>query len=313
MTQEEKPKIIVITGPTATGKTSLGIRLAKKHNGEVISADSMQVYKLMDIGTAKPSDDEKGGVVHHMLDVVPPWEDYSAARYVREATVCTDDVISRNKLPIIVGGSGLYVDSLIRGRVFAAKVNPELRKILELRYDKLGGKAMLDELRRLDTKGAEKLHENDKKRIVRAFEVLETSDMPLSEHDLSEKSLPPRYDCIKIALSFVDREILYDRINRRVDDMMSRGLAREVASLQELGVRRNSTSMQAIGYKELCEALENKADIGTAVDKIKMESTRYAKRQLTWLRRDSSIHWILWDKAPDIERGISEIERLQKG
>jgi len=301
------PKLIVITGPTATGKTALGVRLAKEIDGEIVSADSMQIYKHMDIGTAKPSTEEMQGVAHHMIDFVPPWEDYSVKRYVEDASVCVDDIYRRGKRPIIVGGTGLYIDSLIKGQTFSARGDDELRRSLEEEYDNIGGENMLSKLRDIDFEKAEKLHANDKKRIVRAFESFLTEGKPISLHDTLSKDIPQRYDALKVALMFSDRAELYSRIDLRVDEMMRKGLEREVQSLFDLGVKRNNTSMQAIGYKEISDAIVSGFDISEAVEKIKMESRRYAKRQLTWLRRFDDVKWLSWESVPDIDGGIQRL------
>ncbi|MCL2080150.1 MAG: tRNA (adenosine(37)-N6)-dimethylallyltransferase MiaA [Oscillospiraceae bacterium] len=297
MKSSEAKKIIVITGPTATGKSAIGIALAKEIGGEVVSADSMQVYKYMDIGTAKPTKEEMRGIAHHMIDVVPPWEDYSVARYVKEASLCVEGILSSKKIPIIVGGTGLYIDSLIRGHGFVSRPDPELRKKLEEKYDTDGGEAMLLELSNLDKKRAEKLHPNDKKRIVRAFEAVLSGNVPISRHDEKTKTLPPRYSAIKIALTYTDRALLYERIDRRVDAMITAGLKDEVAELLKKGVSKNATAMQAIGYKEMQSVLDKTADLSTAAEIIKTQSRRYAKRQMTWLRRDDNIKWIAMDST----------------
>ena len=300
-------KVIVITGPTATGKTALAAALAKKLGGEVVSADSMQVYKHMDIGTAKPTEAEKQGVPHHMLDVVSPLEDYSASRYVVEATLCVDDILASGKTPIIAGGTGLYIDSLISGIEFSARGDDALRNKLEEEYDWRGGAAMLWELYEIDPESAGKLHAHDKKRIVRALEVFRTTGKTISEHDRETKALPPRYDADKFALMFSDRDVLYARIEARVDTMLEKGLEREVRSLLDMGVSPKSTAMQAIGYKEILGVIRGAYSLDTAVEKIKQESRRYAKRQLTWLRRDKGVNWITWEKEPDIESGLGQI------
>ena len=302
-----KPKIIVITGPTATGKTTLGAMLAKAAGGEVVSADSMQVYKYMDIGTAKPAAEEMLSVTHHMIDVAEPWENYSAARYVADAARCIDDLLSRGKLPVLVGGTGLYIDSLLSGRSFLARGAPEARAELEAKYDDIGGEAMLQKLAGFDPERAAKLHANDKKRIVRAFEAYKTTEKPISQHDRETKEIPPRYEAVKFALGFSDRAELYKRIDRRVDAMMSKGLEREVRGLLEMGLPPDCTAMQAIGYKEISAVIRGGLSIGEAVEKIKMESRRYAKRQLTWLRRDETARWILWEAEPDIESAVSRL------
>jgi len=299
------PKIVVITGPTATGKTKLGILLCKKFGGEVVSADSMQVYKGMDIGTAKPSPDEMEGVPHHMLSVVSPHEQFSVSRYVEMAAECTDDILRRSKIPFLVGGTGLYIDSLISGRNFAGTTeDKDLRRTLSEKYDALGGEKMLEMLAKLDPERASRLHPNDKKRIVRAFEVIELTGRTLSEHDRETQLAPKRYDALKIVLTFKDREDLYRRIDLRVDMMMEAGLLDEVRSLLDSGLSPESTAMQAIGYKELVAAIEGKCTISEAVETIKRESRRYAKRQLSWLRRDKSVRWIFWENEPDYEKAI---------
>jgi len=302
-----RPQVLVITGPTATGKTLLGINVAQAVNGEIVSADSMQIYKHMDIGTAKPTKDEMRFVTHHMIDIVSPFEDYSVARYVREAEEKLCDILSKGKLPVIVGGSGLYIDSLILGRTFTSRSDSSLRKTIEARYDSIGGDNMLSELRKIDKASADKLFPNDKKRIVRAFEAIEGSGKPISLHDEESKAKPVKYDYIKVALSFADRSVLYDTINKRVDLMIANGLEQEVLSLIDMGVSRSCTSMQAIGYKEMLEAILGETDIKTAIEKIKMESRRLSKRQLTWLRRDDKTKWIIWEDVPDIKRGFDTI------
>ncbi len=298
------PKIVVITGPTATGKTALGIALAKKTGGMIVSADSMQIYKHMDIGTAKPATDEMASVPHHMIGIVSPFENYSVSRYVRDASRCVDSILCRGKLPIIVGGTGLYIESLISCREFAAMGDERVRHVLSQRYDSLGGEAMLNELRAVDQICAERLHSNDKKRIVRALEIYEATGMTMTEHDEITRKTPPRYEACVIALSFSERADLYDRINRRVDAMMKDGLLNEVRGLIEMGLTREHTAMQAIGYKELTGVLLDNEDLETAVERIKMESRRYAKRQLSWLRRDKSVRWIMWEKEPDFDNGL---------
>jgi len=294
-------RIIVITGPTATGKTALGALLAKKANGEVVSADSMQIYKYMDIGTAKPSEEEKLGVPHHMIDIIPPWEDYSVSRYVSDAARCIDAIQQRGKLPIIVGGTGLYIDSLLSGREFSARGDASLRRGLEDDYDDIGGEAMLLKLREFDPDSADKLHANDKKRIVRAFEAHATTGQTIFQHDLDTKELPPRYSAVKFALTYSDRAELYRRIEQRVDTMFSKGLEDEARQLLEMGVRPDSTSMQAIGYKETIGAILGQHSMDDAANMIKTQSRHYAKRQITWLRRDNSIKWLTWDGEPNIE------------
>jgi len=310
------PELVVITGPTATGKSTLGIHLAKAVDGEIVSADSMQVYMHMKIGTAAPTIDEMCGIPHHLIGFVPPRDDYSVARYVKEAANCVDDILQRGKTPVIVGGSGLYIDSLIKGRNFSARGDVSLRRKLEKEFDHTGGSAMLEKLREIDADSAAKLNANDKKRIVRAFEAFQTTGKPISQHDRETVTHPQRYSAVRFALSFSDREVLYSRIDRRVDDMMSRGLTDEVISLLDMGVSRGNTSMQAIGYKEISAVLtegteeDKTGKIKDAVDKIKMESRRYAKRQLTWLRRHDDVVWIIWNDSPDFNSAVGKIMEL---
>ena len=283
------PKILVITGPTASGKTSLAVELALRRGGEVVSADSMQIYRRMDIGTAKPGPEEQRGVPHHMLDVADPEEDFSVARYVRMASACVDDILSRGRLPIVAGGTGLYIDSLLSGRTFAA-FSPEspLRGQLQERLDRLGGQAMLEELARVDPEAARRLHPNDHKRIIRALEVWYTTGKTISRHNAETRALPPRYRALTLTLVPASRAALWDRIGRRVDLMMEQGLVREVEDLLRSGVPRDCTSMQAIGYKEMAAALLEGRSAAEAAEEIKLRTRQYSKRQLTWFRRDTA-------------------------
>ena len=270
-------------------------------NGEVVSADSMQIYKYMDIGTAKPADAEMCGVIHHMIDVVPPWEDYSVSRYVAEAAEKIDGILARGKLPIIVGGTGLYIDSLLSGRFFADRGESADREALSAMYDETGGEKMLQKLAEFDKESAERLHANDKKRILRAFEIFRETGLTITEHNERTKAVPPRYDAVKLALNYKNRENLYARIDARVDEMMRQGLKAETESVLQMGAALENTAMQAIGYKEMAEFLAGECTEQEAVDKIKQESRRYAKRQLSWLRRDVNTVWIEWEKTPDFD------------
>ena len=298
--------VLVITGPTATGKTELGVALAESLGGEVVSADSMQVYKYMDIGTAKPSEDEMRGIPHHMLSVVSPFEKYSVSQYVEGASRCVDDILSRGKVPVIVGGTGLYIESLILGRDFAGSgADPALREKLSAEYDALGGEKMLEKLREYDPKRAEKLHPNDKKRIIRALESAE-GGLTITEHDAKTRLNPPRYNVKIIVLGFEERSVLYGRIDRRVDAMMERGLVGEVRSLLQMGLTAEHTAMQAIGYKELVQAFGGGISLDAAVEDIKRGSRRYAKRQTSWCARYENALRINWKNSPDIDSGIRD-------
>jgi len=299
-----RKKVVVITGPTATGKSKLGALLAAEIDGEIVSADSIQIYKHMDIGTAKPTIEERGGIPHHMIDIISPFDEYSVSRYVDDATLVVEDIIARGKVPVIVGGTGLYIESLIQGRVFAPNETQTLRAELEAKYDKLGGLRMLEELAVFDPISARKLHRNDKKRIVRAFEVYELTGHSIAEHDEETKQLPVKYDAFRIALDYVDREQLYKRIGDRVDDMMDRGFLGEAKKLLGMGLRKEHTSMQAIGYREMTEAALGEIWLSDAVESTKRRSRQYAKRQVTWLRRRDDIKWITWEKEPDLDWGV---------
>ena len=298
-----QPKLVVITGPTASGKTALGVMLAQRLGGEVVSADSMQIYRGMDIGTAKPTPEEMQGVPHHMIDIADPTENYSVSRYAKEAAACVDDILARGKLPIVVGGTGLYIDSLIAGRTFAdGTADTALRQELSERYDEIGGEGLLGELRKVDPERAAKLHPADKKRIVRAMEVYILTGRTITQHDAETRTVPPRYDAAKIALDFADRQDLYDRIDRRVELMVRQGLFDEVRALLAAGVPADCTAMQAIGYKEAVAAVRGEAAPQDAVAAIQLASRRYAKRQLTWLRRDADLFWLRHEKTPDMDR-----------
>ncbi len=309
------PKILVITGPTASGKTALAVELAKRHNGEVVSADSMQIYRRMDIGTAKPTEVEKQGVLHHMLDVAEPEEDFSVARYVEMAAACVEDVFSRGKLPILAGGTGLYIDSLLSGRTFAAfDGSSPLRGELEERYAREGGQALLNELAGIDPETAARLHPNDGKRIVRALEVWLTTGKTITRHNEETRALPPRYDALTLTLDFERREDMWDRIDRRVDRMMADGLEEEVRALLDSGVSRRCTAMQAIGYKELVPVISGELGAAEAAAQIKLRSRQYAKRQRTWFRRNPEAKRLLWSAAPNftevLQRSTAYLEEF---
>ena len=294
--------LLVITGPTATGKTALGVELALSMNGEIVSADSMQVYRGMDIGTAKATMEERRGVPHHMLDVADPAETYSAAKYSAEAAVCVEDIRRRGKLPIVVGGTGLYIDGLLRGTAYAAAPgNSGVRQELEAEYDRLGGEAFREKLQKVDPERAAILPAGDKKRLVRAYEVYVLTGKTISWHDEQSRRVPPRYTAATIALDFQERGLLYDRIDRRAAGMFEQGLVEEVRGLLEGGLSERTTAMQAIGYKETAAFLRGEIPLLEAVDQVQRKSRQYAKRQLTWLRRDESVHWIRWKSEPDLE------------
>ena len=304
------PKILVVSGPTASGKTRLAVELALRSNGEVVSADSMQIYRGMDIGTAKPTHEEMRGVPHHMIDIADPEEDFSVARYVEMAAQCVDDILARGKLPIVAGGTGLYIDSLLSGRTFAQfDTASPLRSELEARIRTLGGHALLDELAAVDPESAARLHPNDEKRIVRALEVYLSTGKTITQHNLETRSIPPRYNALTLTLAFSRREDMWARIDQRVDEMMGSGLVAEVQGLLKDGVPEKCTAMQAIGYKEMAAALRSGGDVNAAAEEIKLRSRQYAKRQLTWFRRTSGAKWIFWDTVPDFAAGLQASTR----
>ncbi|MBR5115037.1 MAG: tRNA (adenosine(37)-N6)-dimethylallyltransferase MiaA [Oscillospiraceae bacterium] len=294
--------VLVLTGPTATGKTALGIMLAERLGGEIVSADSMQIYRGMEIGSAAPTAEEMRGVPHHLIGFLDPREAYSVGRYVEDASAAVEDILARGKLPIIVGGTLLYIESLLAGRDFTP-LDTELRASLENEYDALGGEAMLERLRRVDPRTA--LHPNDKKRVVRALEIYELTGKTKTEFDELSRLAPPRWPSVRIALDFADRADLYARIDARVDRMFAAGLVAETEALLASGVDDRATSMQAIGYKELVPALRGETTLEAAREDIKRASRRYAKRQLSWLRGDADIKRIVWESAPDFERAAA--------
>ena len=307
-----KPEIIVVCGPTATGKTRLGIALAEAYGGEIVSADSMQVYRRMDIGTAKATPAERARVPHHMLDVCEPSEDYSVSRYVREAGAVCDRLLAAGKTPVLVGGTGLYIDSLLSGRDFAARPDGDgdLRRALGEEYDLRGGEAMLETLRAFDPERAAKLHPGDRRRIVRAIEIYRLTGRTITEHDAETRARPPRYRAFTVALCYRERADLYARIDRRVEEMAAAGLFEEVEGLLAEGLSPACTAMQAIGYKEAVLALRGELSREEAVALIQQGSRRYAKRQLTWFGRNGAAHWLRWGPEPDFDAAMAEIARL---
>ncbi len=307
-------RVLVVTGPTATGKSALGVALAQRLGGEIISADSMQVYRGMDIGTAKITAAEMQGVPHHLLDVASPEENYSAARWVAAAADAAEAIFARGRVPILVGGTGLYIDSLLSGRDFAESgAAGPLRDELAAEYDRIGGEAFREALRRVDPERAETLHPSDRKRLVRAMEVWRLTGEPISAHDARTRALPPRWASLRVALTYADRAALYARIDRRVDEMVTAGLFSETERLLSAGLPPGCTAMQAIGYKESAAYLNGACTKEEAVEQIRRASRRYAKRQLTWLRRDPDLHWIAWDAAPDIPAAADRVVRLWNG
>lgn len=299
-------RMICIAGPTASGKTALAVELAKEFDGEVVSCDSMQVYRRMDIGTAKPTEEEKQGIVHHMLDVAEPWEDFSVSRYCEMASPIVDDILERGKTAIIAGGTGLYMDALIRGNDFAPYPATGRREELEERARQEGVEVLMDWLRQVDPDSAARLHLSDQKRIIRALEVYLETGETITAHNLKTQAIPPKYHPLWLGLDFSERAELYRRIDMRVDMMLEMGLVQEIQSLLAEGVPPKCTAMQAIGYKEFVSALQGFGTVKEAAELVQQSSRRYAKRQLTWFRRNKAMNWLIRDK----EEIISKARRL---
>ena len=284
--------IICIAGPTASGKTALAVELAKELNGEVVSCDSMQVYKRMDIGTAKPTMEEMQGIPHHMIDVAEPDEDFSVSRYCCMAAPIVDDIVARGKTAIIAGGTGLYMDSLMRGNAFAPFPSTGVREKLEAQADSEGMEEMLSRLSSIDPEAAARLHLSDRKRIIRALEVYLETGQTITEHNRKTQLIPPKYSPLWLGLDFDDRAELYRRIDARVDLMLEMGLISEIQGLLASGIPPKCTAMQAIGYKEFVNALHGEETVAQAAEEVKKSSRHYAKRQLTWFRRNPKLHWL---------------------
>ena len=290
----DKIKIAAIVGPTASGKTALSIALAKKYNGEIVSCDSMQVYRGMDVGTAKPDLAEQDGVVHHMFDVADPKSTYSCADYVRDAKEKIKEIVSNGKLPIICGGTGLYLDSLLRGGSFeVTDTLPEYREELMQLATREGNERVHQMLRDVDPESADAIHPNNIKRVIRALEIYKSSGVKKSELDKQSREPESEYDSLVVGIRFADREALYDRINRRVDIMLDMGLEEETRRLLAEGFFESSgTATQAIGYKELLGYIRGEMTLCEAAEELKTASRRYAKRQMTWFNSHSNVQWI---------------------
>ena len=306
-----KQKVIAVIGPTASGKTALSVEIAKRFGGEIISADSMQIYKYMDIATAKPREDEKQGIPHHLMDCVEPSESFSVARFCELAAKAINDIADRGKLPVIAGGTGLYVDSLLNGMQFEdQQINQVLRTSLSMELQEKGIDHMLDVIRAFDPASAERLSvERNPKRIIRCIEVYRLTGTTQTELNELQQSNDAPYDALKIGLSALDREYLYDRIDRRVDLMMENGLLEEARRFYdgEFG----STASAAIGCKELLPYLKGEQELEICVGNLKRATRRYAKRQQTWFKRDPAVHWFNIDELSfeDIKSKAEELIR----
>lgn len=296
-----KKKILVIGGPTAVGKTELSIELAKRLNGEIISADSMQIYKYMDIGSAKISKEEMNGVVHHLIDVVDPSINFSVADYKEQGEKAIKEIISRGKLPIIVGGTGLYINSLTCNMTFTeAEKDEDYRRELERLAEEHGNNYIHEMLKDIDPISYKEIHANNRKRVIRALEVYKLTGNPFSSYNAGDDFYKSEYDVHYYVLT-MDREKLYERINLRVDIMMEKGLLEECIKLKEMGYTSSMQSMQGIGYKEILYYLEGNVKLQEAINMIKQGSRNYAKRQLTWFRRDKRVTFLDKDKLSYVE------------
>ena len=301
--------VLAVVGPTASGKTALAVELAKRLGGEIVSADSMQIYKGMDIASAKPTEAEKQGIPHHMMDFLSPETPYSVAEYVKAARACILEIYKRQKLPILVGGTGLYVDSLLTGTQFIeTETDFDLRARLETEFDALGGEKMLEKLAAFDRDTAARLHPNNRKRIIRAFEVYTLTGKTMTEVLAASREKPSPFTPCYIGIAYENRAILYDRINRRVDIMLENGLLAEARAFFQ---GTPDTAAQAIGYKELKPYLDGVLSLDEAVENLKRATRNYAKRQITWFKRNPQIHWIYADtcsKQALLEQAITFAE-----
>lgn len=305
-----KTKVIVIVGPTASGKTSLSVKLALKYNGEIVSADSMQIYKKMQIATAKPTAREMHGVKHHLIDFLEPADSYSVGQYVIDAQNAVQDIAAKGKLPIICGGTGLYVDSLLNGIDFTENsTDYSLRRELEETAREKGVDYLLDMLAQFDPDSVQKLSsERNTKRIVRAIEFYKTTGIPISRQSIESRSKAPKYDSLMLGLTASDRQYLYNRADKRVDLMLQSGLLEEARSI--LSDNLSITSSKAIGYKQLLPYFKGEASIEECVERLKTETRHYIKRQLTWFRRNKSINWINIDQYTTADEQENYASRL---
>lgn len=302
-----KDNLFILVGPTASGKTSVSIELAKKLNGEIISADSMQIYKHMDIGTAKVTPEEMEDIPHYLIDIVYPDEEFTVADYKENAEKFIADINSRKKLPIVVGGTGLYVNSLVYDLNFTqVPPNEEIRNRLESLADKYGNEYIHKMLEKIDNESYNKINVMDRKRIIRAIEIYEVTGKPMSEQNKNFRKPIDKYNLVVVGLN-MDREKLYERINLRVDKMVEEGLVEEVSKLLEMGYNKDLVSMQGIGYKEIISYLEGELTLEESLELIKKGTRNYAKRQLTWFRRDKRIKWVNVDEFSSMDYLIEYI------
>lgn len=301
--------IICVVGPTASGKTALAVELAKMTNGEVVSCDSMQIYRRLNIGTAKPTAGEMQGIPHHMIDVIEPDEDFSVSRYVELATPIVEDILARGKTCIIAGGTGLYVDNLIKGGEFAPVPATGCRERLEERAKTEGIGVLTEELRSIDPESVARSQGNPR-RIIRALEVWQETGETITAHNQRTAAMPPRFNPMWIGIDYVNRQDLYDRIDLRVRLMIQDGLLDEIRAVLSSGIPERATAMQAIGYKEFIDAMHGRSTLDQAIAQVQQSSRRYAKRQLTWFRRNPRIQWLQRASGQGPEEIFSQARRL---
>ena len=305
-----KEKLLILMGPTAVGKTAVSINLAKKLNGEIISADSMQIYKYMNIGTAKIQKDEMDGIPHYLIDIINPDDNFTVSDFKENANGYIKDINKSNKLPIVVGGTGLYINSLVYNLNFASVApNNAIRDKLENWANQHGNEYIHNILSQFDKESSERISINDRKRIIRALEIFETTGKTMSDYNKNFRTTNDDYDLSMICLN-MNRDKLYERINHRVDKMLEMGLIDEVKGILDMGYNKNLVSLQGIGYKEIIMYLENEYSLNEAIEKIKQGSRNYAKRQLTWFRRDNRIKWIDVDDYNNVDDLTKAIEDL---
>ena len=302
-------QIICVVGPTASGKTALAVELAKFTKGEVVSCDSMQIYRRMDIGTAKPTKEEMQGIPHHMIDIIEPDEDVSVGRYVEMATPIVEDILARGKTAIIAGGTGLYVDNLIKGGEFAPTPSTGCRERLERMVELRGIEPLVEELRKIDPVALDKSQGNPR-RIIRALEVFQETGETITAHNARTANLPPRFDPLWIGTDYANRQDLYDRIDLRVRLMVQDGLLEEIREILSSGIPEKATAMQAIGYKEFIDAMAGRSAMEEAIAQVQQSSRRYAKRQQTWFKRNEKIHWLLRTPGQSAEEIFSAARAL---
>lgn len=306
--QQTQIPLAVIAGPTASGKTALAVEMARRLNGEVISADSMQIYREMQIGTARPDEEETAGIPHHLQGHLSMTESYSVAQYVQDARAAIADIYGRGKLPIVAGGTGLYISSLVNGIEFTEIPRDEaLSARLEMKAQQEGGEALLQELAAIDPETAARMHPNNLGRIVRALEVYYTTGITMTEQMRRSRLNAPNWKLGMLGITYADRGVLYDRINRRVTQMIDMGL--EAETRRVLSQPGGKTALQAIGYKELAPYIRNECPLEDALENLRRATRRYAKRQLTWFRRDERIYWLEADRFPDRAAMYDEAEQ----